>query len=177
MLFLVGFMGTGKSCVGAAAARLLGREFIDLDARIEASLGMTIAEWFSTCGEAPFRVAETSALEEVAEQAVPAVVACGGGVVLADRNWEIMRASGLVVCLTAPVEVIMERTRHDASRPLLAGQLDRSRVEALLAERAGRYAMADATVESTGGLEATAQLVCDAYRRLQPHKGDVRADG
>lgn len=177
MLFLVGFMGTGKSCVGAAAARLLGWDFIDLDARIESSLGMTVAECFSTCGEAPFRVAETGALEEVTMRAGPAVVACGGGVVLADRNWEIMHAAGLILCLTAPVEAILERTRHDASRPLLAGQLDRGRVEALLAERAESYAMADATVESTSGVEATAQLVCDAYWRLRRHKGDVHADG
>lgn len=173
MLFLVGFMGTGKSSVGRAVAERSGWRFVDLDALIERDLGMTVMECFTVLGEGAFREAETRALERVSEGAPETVVACGGGAVLSDRNWAAMRASGVVVCLRAPVEAILERTSREATRPLLEASTRRERVMALLREREPRYCLADACVESVGGVGETAGRVWAAYQQVAESRGQV----
>lgn len=155
-------MGTGKSSVGRATAELLGWRFIDLDSAIEDRLGMTVAECFDRLGEEAFRVYESKALEEAAQSPAPAVIACGGGVVVSEVNWERMRATGTVLCLTAPLDVILERLGDDSTRPLLPPACRRERAAALLAERAHWYARADGAVESAGCVACTAARVCAA---------------
>jgi shikimate kinase len=149
-LFLVGFMGTGKSTVGALLAARWGWPFVDLDARIEQQAGATIAELFSRDGEDTFRDLETAALKATAGEGLQ-VVAVGGGAVKRPENLQLMLEAGAVVCLRASAETILERVGEAASRPLLANAGDkRAEVLRLLAERAAFYDQATFSVETDG---------------------------
>ena len=93
LIYLLGFMGSGKSTVGALLARELGWPFIDLDATIEAARGQTVREIFEREGEAPFRLMEHAVLTE-ASKSEPAVVALGGGTFVQQSNLEFIRSTG-----------------------------------------------------------------------------------
>lgn len=148
-IVLVGFMGTGKSAVGRALARRLRRRYVDTDGIIRQQTCMSIAEIFSEFGETAFRDVETEAAREAAAHR-NVVIATGGGILGRDENVEILRSTGILVCLTAQPEVIARRTRPWTSRPLLANAPDpEERVRTLLAERAERYALADYTIDSS----------------------------
>jgi shikimate kinase len=148
-LFLTGFMGTGKTAVGRALADRLGRPFLDLDAEIERTAGLSVAEIFARFGEAGFRTRERQAIERLSGLD-RAVVATGGGAVLDARNRKTMRARGRIICLTADGDTILRRVGPAADRPLLAGAPDPAeRIDAMLAERATAYAEADWTVETS----------------------------
>ena len=116
---LIGFMGTGKTAVGKALAKKLGKEFFELDPLIEQKAGKTIPEIFKEDGEIAFRELEIEVTKEVAERK-NVVIACGGGVVLNKINIDRLRKESLIVYLTASPKVILERTSNDAEeRPLL----------------------------------------------------------
>lgn len=121
-VFLLGFMGAGKTSVGQALARRLQWRFVDLDQRIEMQEGLTIAEIFTRSGEDAFRRLETAALRTLlAElgQGAPAVVALGGGAPLGEENAALLAAGGPQVFLDAPFEVVRQRCREtEAVRPL-----------------------------------------------------------
>jgi shikimate kinase len=147
-LFVIGFMGAGKSTVGAIVAERLGRPFIDLDTEIEREQGMSIATMFSTLGESGFREAERVALEHAA--GVPgAVVACGGGVVTDEGSHAILRERGIVVYLQVLSEEAVARVGSELSgRPLLRAG-DPSAVAALLKSRERLYeAAADILIDT-----------------------------
>jgi shikimate kinase len=133
-------MGAGKSTVGPLVAERLGLAFVDLDERVATAAGTTIAELFASEGEAGFRAREREAVAGVA--GAEAVVACGGGAVLAADNVARMRESGLVVWLGAPVPVLRRRVGSGKGRPLLAGDDPAGDVERILAARRGAYAAA-----------------------------------
>lgn len=117
-IVLVGPMGAGKSVVGRLLAARLGRPFVDLDARVEAAAGATVAALFDRIGEAGFRALESRALLE-ALAGDPAVVATGGGAVLDAGNRDAMRRAGRVVYLQASPECQRARLAGDTARPLL----------------------------------------------------------
>ncbi len=137
-VFLVGMMGAGKSTVGKALARRLGRSFVDCDREIVSRTGVPVATIFEIEGEAGFRRRETAVLAELAKRE-STVVATGGGAVLAEENRRIMRDSGTVVYLRAGVDQLHERTRRDTSRPLLATGDRRATLAELLAVRDPLY--------------------------------------
>lgn len=112
-------MGSGKSSVGAPLADRLGMTYVDTDARIVARHDMTISEIFTREGEPWFRTEEERLIAEVAEDATPAVVATGGGVILSDISRETMHASGLVVWLFADLATIIGRVGMAEDRPLI----------------------------------------------------------
>lgn len=152
-LYLIGYRGTGKSTVGRLVAARLGRPFIDLDERIEAVAGKTIAEIFAAEGEPGFRDRESAALGAASAEP-PAVIATGGGIVLRPENRELLRASGWVAWLTAPAAVLWDRIQADAAtaarRPALAGG-GPDEVTKLLAVRMPLYReTADATLATAG---------------------------
>jgi shikimate kinase len=127
-IFLVGFMGAGKSTVGQALGRELGWFFEDLDERIERREGRTVAEIFRDSGEQAFRRAERAALREVLDElsrGVPRVVALGGGAFVETENAALLKASSVpTIFLDAPVEELWRRCCMQADeagtqRPLL----------------------------------------------------------
>jgi len=118
VIFLTGFMGSGKTTVGRRLALKLGVQFIDLDHEIERQRGVKISEIFKSAGEEAFRYLETECLEELLRSGREAVVATGGGLPLKAYNRELMKASGTIVHLAASFETIRTRLEGDASRPL-----------------------------------------------------------
>ncbi len=145
---LIGFMGTGKSSTGRLLASRLGRPFIDVDRKIERESGLTIGEIFARHGEAYFRALEKDAIARVSRHR-KAVIATGGGVVLDPDNMARLRAGGVIICLTASVQTILERTGRRSTRPLLARPDREEAVSRLLAERAPLYAQADFILDTS----------------------------
>ena len=162
-IYLVGFMGTGKSSVG----RLLAKEkikldscgsasdsrkqwnFVDLDELIELKEQRRIVDIFAKDGEAYFRKIEKKILSQVSTQK-KFVVACGGGVVLDKNNVRLMKKTGVMICLNATPEEILKRVSSNSGRPLLNVDKPKKRIELLLKMRAPYYMQADKVVETSG---------------------------
>ena len=116
---LIGFMGTGKTAVGKALAKKLGKEFIEMDLLVEQKAGKPIPQIFQQDGETGFRELEIEVTRKNAEKK-NVVIACGGGVVLNKINTDRLRRESVIVCLTASPRTILKRTtRDDNERPLL----------------------------------------------------------
>ncbi|MCK6512848.1 3-phosphoshikimate 1-carboxyvinyltransferase [Myxococcota bacterium] len=144
-VILVGFMGSGKSVVARVLSERLGYDWIEADQEILASSGRTsIAEIFAVDGEPHFRLLERAFLASV-EKRQRVVISTGGGAVMEDANVRALRAGGGVLCyLETPFEVIAERLRNIADRPLFR---DGTQAEALYRLRAPRYVqVADLTI-------------------------------
>jgi shikimate kinase len=144
-LYLVGFMGTGKSTIGRAVAQRLGHEFLDSDHEIERLEEMTVPEIFTSKGEAHFREREL----EFVEQGHPAkrtVVACGGGLVVQDGMLERLRQKGILICLQASLETVLKRTSTNQNRPLLQVDDPMQRIRDLYAQREPIYRQAGAVI-------------------------------
>jgi shikimate kinase len=133
-LYLVGFMGTGKTTVGRAVAQRLGFACLDSDHEIERLRGRTISELFATEGEAAFRRLEREFIER-GHPAERTVVACGGGLVIQPGLLEHLRERGVVICLHASLETILARAVRQNNRPLLQVDDPAERVRVLFAER------------------------------------------
>lgn len=147
-IVLIGFMGTGKTSTGRMLALRLGRSFVDMDRRIELECGMSVADIFARHGEAFFRRKEREVIGRLAG-CRNAVIATGGGVVLNRENMEQLRKNGIIICLTACLEAIVERTGRRPTRPLLNRPDREEFIAGLLAERAGLYAAADFCVDTS----------------------------
>ena len=149
-LILTGFMGTGKTSLGKLLATRLGRGFIDLDQKIEKDAGMTITEIFEQHGEKYFRELEREAVKDVCTKK-NLVIATGGGTVKDQRNIELLKNSGVIVCLTCEPEEIFLRTERRGERPVLdgGGEERLQTIKKLLAERQEFYEQADYTIDTT----------------------------
>jgi shikimate kinase len=166
-VFLVGMMGAGKSTVGKALARRLGREFVDCDREIVERTGVPIAMIFEIEGEAGFRRREAAVLAEFAGRC-GAVIATGGGAVLTEENRRLMREHGTVVYLHAALDHLHERTRRDLARPLLATGNRRATLAALLEARDPLYREAAHIVVESGAPSA-ASLAGRIAEALEAH--------
>ena len=116
---IVGYMGSGKTTVGRLLARRTGRDFVDLDAEVSRRAGRSIPEIFAAWGEDRFRDLERDALRSALDRPDPAVISCGGGVVLRPENRAALHATPTVF-LTESVDVLYSRTRGP-DRPLKGG--------------------------------------------------------
>jgi len=137
-LYLVGFMGTGKTTVGWAAAQRLGFESIDSDREIERKRGKTIPEIFAADGEPLFRRMEREFITQ-GHPATRAVVACGGGLVIQPGMTELLRERGVVICLHASIDTILARVIRQGNRPLLESADPAERARQLYTEREAIY--------------------------------------
>jgi shikimate kinase len=147
-IYLVGFMGCGKSSVGRALAEELGWSFIDLDEDIEKCAGAAVAHIFDTQGEANFRALETEALNkrvQIARSGQPQVISLGGGAFTIEHNIELVLNHGVTVWLDAPFEVIEHRISEETHRPLAR---DPVRMKELFEQRRQAYARADYRIET-----------------------------
>jgi shikimate kinase len=147
-IYLVGFMGTGKSSVGRELAKREKWEFIDLDELIEKREKRSIAEIFAKQKEPYFRQLEKQILKETSGRN-NCVVACGGGIVMDKDNIDLMKKTGIMVCLAASPEVILKRTSQARHRPLLEVENHKERIKLLLNARAPYYALADSTIDTS----------------------------
>ena len=147
-IYLVGFMGTGKSAVGKELAFRLKRRFVDLDELIELKAKMLVSEIFAKNGEPYFRKLEKQVLKETAKEK-NFIVSCGGGVVIDYDNIKIMKKTGLIACLSAKPEVILKRVSNTSRRPLLNVSNPKARIELLLKLRSPYYARADKIIDTS----------------------------
>lgn len=123
-IFLIGYMGAGKTTLGRALARELGLEFIDLDFFIEQRYHHSVSGLFALHGEEGFRRIEQQMLHEVGEFE-DVIVACGGGTPCFFDNMDYMNLQGETVFLQVPIEVLFRRLAHHRSkRPVLADKTD-----------------------------------------------------
>ena len=164
-LYLVGFMGTGKTTVGRAVAHQLGFALLDSDHEIERQQGKPIPEIFAKQGEAAFRVMER-AFVEGGHPATGTVVACGGGLVVQPGMLELVKSKGVVICLHASLETILRRTQGNKNRPLLDVENPMERIRALYAVREPIYNQAGSIILTDGRtLADIVQHVMRTYRR------------
>lgn len=154
-IFLIGYMGCGKTTLGTALARYMNLPFVDLDDYIEERCEATVKEIFAQAGESGFREIEKRCLEEVAHQPGGAIVACGGGTPCQSGNMQLMNNCGLTIWLTTSVQRIADRLmlpEQKAKRPLIASMDDGeilAYVEQHLAQREPYYSEAQLTFDST----------------------------
>lgn len=144
-------MGTGKTSVGLALAKRLGRPAHDADALIEADEKRKIAQIFEERGEDCFRQIEKKKIEELSELE-GAVITTGGGAVMDPENVARLKKNGVLICLSASTETILKRVGRSKNRPLLKKAADPAKaVEELLAKRRAHYDQAaDVTVATDG---------------------------
>lgn len=149
-VFLIGFMGSGKSTIASYLAENYGMEIIDMDQLIVEREGMAIPDIFAQKGELYFRDVETSLLIEIQGEQNK-VVSCGGGVVLREKNIQAMKKSGQVVLLNAKPETILERVKDDDNRPLLWGNKNVQFIHDMMEKRQPKYeAAADLVIHTDG---------------------------
>jgi shikimate kinase len=146
-IYLVGFMGCGKSTVGQALAGELGWRFVDLDADIEKSQGMPITQIFDTQGEAAFRMVESAALRNrlrAIDMGQPYVISLGGGAFLQDANVEMISTKGVSIWLDCPLAMVERRVSGQPHRPLAR---DPQAFRDLYESRRAGYAKADYRID------------------------------
>ncbi|OIQ31988.1 MAG: shikimate kinase [Alphaproteobacteria bacterium MedPE-SWcel] len=148
-IVLVGMMGAGKTAVGRALAARLEVPFLDSDHEIEAAANMTIPEIFSRYGEPFFREKEYQVISRLLQEEC-GVLSTGGGAFLAERNRNVMSASGVSVCLQADLDVLWKRVKGRDSRPLLRSADPYQTLADLYQARVPVYAQADLVVPSDG---------------------------
>ncbi|MCF7907761.1 MAG: shikimate kinase [Candidatus Omnitrophica bacterium] len=146
-IYIVGFMGTGKTTVASFLAKKLNRGFVDMDVAIEEDQGKSITNIFADSGEAHFRRLEQELLRELSAKS-DLVISCGGGLICNEDNLGILKESGVVVSLSAKASTIHERTKHKIHRPLLNTKDPLAVIERLLVARKPYYEQADYTVDT-----------------------------
>jgi shikimate kinase len=166
-VFLIGFMGAGKTSVGQALAQLLGWRFVDLDDRVEQRQGRGVPEIFRDHGEAEFRRAESAALEELLEELrtfPPTVAALGGGAFVQEENARRLRATSWpVVFLDASVDELRRRCAlAHSTRPLFQ---EENRFRQLYEERRMRYMAIELRVDTEA--KTIGQVAAEVLARLR----------
>jgi len=156
-LYLVGFMGAGKTSVARALGRRMGWRIEDIDHRIEAREHQRVAEIFARRGEPYFRSVERTVLQDLLSQR-HAVVATGGGTFVDPENRAAMLSDGAVVWLDVPLERVIERVPADGRRPL-AG--DRVQMEQLYAWRRAAYSQAHVRIDASRPLPEIVERILE----------------
>ena len=147
-IVLVGFMGTGKTSVGKKLAEILGMNFIDTDDVIEKDYNKSISDIFAHNGEEYFRDLESAVVDKVYKLS-GYVIATGGGIVKREINIKKLKSTGMMFCLSASPEVILQRTSGYNHRPLLQVSDSINHIRKLLIEREPFYACADHIIDTS----------------------------
>lgn len=174
LIFLAGFMGSGKSTIGPILANALGWDFVDIDKDIERRSDRKIVDIFSSMGEQSFRVLEQDALHDLVARN-ECVVSLGGGTLTSEENFEFIRQNGIIVYLQLSPEKILQRVKHRTDRPMLKdaqgnpleGEELRKRIDGLLEVRERYYSKADIIIPADAlKLGATVDTIVDKIRGL-----------
>ncbi|MCB1491271.1 MAG: shikimate kinase [Rhodobiaceae bacterium] len=150
-IVLVGMMGCGKSSVGRRLAARLGLEFVDADTEIERAAGMSIPDIFERHGEDDFRSGERRVIARLIGEGKLRVIATGGGAFINDETRALIKDKAVSVWLKAEFDVLMQRVRRKADRPMLKTADPEATMRSLLAQRNPVYAKADITVVTEHG--------------------------
>jgi shikimate kinase len=150
LVFLTGFMGSGKSTIGPILANALGWDFVDIDKSIEQKTDQKVIDIFATLGEQAFRAFERQELSDLALRE-ECVISLGGGTLVNDENFEFIRKNGIIVYLRLSPDKILQRVRRKTDRPLLKDPLGNllegdelhERIDGLLELREQYYSKAD----------------------------------
>lgn len=161
-IVLIGFMGTGKTVVGTRLAEILHMKFIDTDDVIEEDSKMSIPEIFSEMGEEHFRDLESEAVEKVCKFSRH-VIATGGGAVIREQNFQKLRSTGMLFCLDATPEVILQRTSQYTHRPLLQVEDPIGQIHKMLRMREPFYSLADHRIDTS---QLTVNQIADRIAEL-----------
>lgn len=137
-IYLIGYMGAGKSMVSAELSKKLPLKLVEMDLAIESLCAMSIPEIFATMGEEGFRQQETMLLKQLSQEENQ-IISCGGGLVLRQENVDIMKATGTVILLTANPETIYGRIKDSQNRPLLKDRRTVEGIAAMMEERLPFY--------------------------------------
>ena len=144
-LYVIGFMGTGKSRISRRIAKKLNLQFFDVDDEIEKAEGRPITEIFAKEGEPYFRQLERDFIEKGHPES-GCIISCGGGLPCQEGMVDLLKEHGIVLCLHASVATILERTSRNDKRPLLQVENPRERIQNLLQERTPFYSQAHASI-------------------------------
>jgi shikimate kinase len=154
IIYLTGFMGSGKSTIGPILANTLGWDFYDLDRVIEKKERKKIREIFEQVGEDFFRKVETETLEELSHTE-KAIISLGGGTIVSDVNIKILKGSGNLIYLKMSNEAAYERLRYKRDRPALKSETGEfsekelmKRINELMYKRSTYYEQADFTIDT-----------------------------
>jgi shikimate kinase len=128
-IYLIGFMGAGKTTVGKELAVCLNRPVFDTDEKVVNSCNRIIPDIFATEGEEFFRSMESSCLKSLPVK--DSIITTGGGIILRDENRNWMKEHGIIIFLDAAPNVILQRLSKDETRPLLKGDKERQVKERL----------------------------------------------
>lgn len=135
-IILVGFMGTGKTAIGKRLSVILNKRFMDADKEIEKLTGMTLMTLYHKYGKVRFQSEEDLMLKKLLKEK-NCVIATGGSLVLDEERYQLLSASGTVICLTADPKIIKERVQRRNNRPLLSRNNMYQDILALIKEREG----------------------------------------
>lgn len=174
-IIITGFMGTGKSTVGPLVAEKLNFRFADMDPLIEQRAGMTIPEIFEQRGEKVFRVMESVMCRDLAQQR-GLVIATGGGALIDANNRNVLGETGLIICLTASLETILQRLADATDRPLIATPDQARQIKTLIDWRKPYYDALPAHVNTTGlSVQAAANRVIETWQswKLQQKRAQL----
>ena len=174
IIFLTGFMGSGKSTIGPILANTLGYGFVDLDLYIEQKEKKKIGDIFKEDGENKFREMERRFLLEVS-RSPRRVISLGGGTITDQASLELVKETGLLVYLKAEPEYIYKRLRTKSDRPMLrtaAGELMdadqlQGRIGELLSKREGYYMQAHLVIHTDD--KKIGNTIDDLVRQLRHH--------
>ena len=163
-IFLIGFMGAGKSTISDYLKNVLAMDVVEMDQCIVERQGMSISDIFETYGEEYFRELETNLLIEMQEKK-NVIISCGGGVAMRERNVAEMKKNGRVVLLTAHPQTILDRVKDSDDRPLLNGHKNVEYIEQLMEARREKYeAAADIVVDTDN--KTVLQICEDLIQKL-----------
>ena len=152
-IFLIGFMGAGKSTISEYMHTLFAMDVVEMDEVISRREGMSISDIFEVHGEEYFRNAETNLLIEMQSRS-NVIISCGGGVPMRENNVREMKKNGRVVLLTAEPETILDRVKDNHDRPLLENNKTVGFIQDLMEKRRAKYeAAADIIVQTDGKTE------------------------
>lgn len=168
-IFLIGFMGAGKSTIARALQRRLDLPLVEMDQRISYEQGMAITDIFAAYGEERFRDIESELVRTLGQQA-PAIVSCGGGVVVRPENVEEMKKSGVIVFLTATPRTVYKRVKDSSERPILNGNMNEDYIAGLMEKRRPLYECAASVTVATDG--RTRDEICDEILELIGKQGE-----